>query len=100
MVFQDVSDKPLQTKDNVPVCSTTPDGMTTGEKRFNAASQEAPQERDEQPQQGRKGSMNLIFEIRPDVNGYLHRDRVRACPPCARPALPGPPGARVLHEVA
>jgi len=25
MVFQDVSDKPLQTKDNVPVCSTTPD---------------------------------------------------------------------------
>jgi len=71
MVFQDVSDKPLQTKDNVPVCSTIPDGMTTGKKRINAASQEAQQERDEQPQQGREDSMNLIFENRPDVNGYL-----------------------------
>jgi len=26
MVFQDVSDKPLQTKNNVPVCSTTRNG--------------------------------------------------------------------------
>jgi hypothetical protein len=73
--------------------------MTTGRKKINAASQEAPQERDEQPQQGRKESMNLIFEIRPDVNGYLHRNRVRACTPCARPVLPGPPrGTRIARS--
>jgi hypothetical protein len=57
--------------------------MTTGHKRINAASREAPQERDEQPQQRRKGSMNLIFENQPDVNGF-----------------PGAPRARVLQEYA
>jgi hypothetical protein len=51
MAFQDVSDKPLQTKDNVPVCSTTPNRTTTGEKGINAASQVAQQEREERPQQ-------------------------------------------------
>jgi len=86
MVFQDGSDKPLQTKDNVPVCSTTPDRMTTGEKRSNAASQEAQQEREEQPHVCREDSENLIFENRPDVNGYLQRAHIPRRPPtCLAP---------------
>jgi hypothetical protein len=98
MVFQDVSGKPLQTKDNVPVCSTTPDGMTTGEKRINAASQEAQQERDEQPHERREDSKNLIFENRPDVNGYLQRAHIR--PAFARSGLPRSREACVLQAYA
>ena len=60
----------IRPKNKSPGHSRTPDRMTKV-IRGSTRRRRKQRERDEQPQQGRKGSINLILENGADVNGYL-----------------------------